>query len=72
MNLFEWDKLNRILIFKDLLAFCWCKRSGYDFTIQKSCGIEFTRLDCIHMRHIYIHILNYGGYVAWKSQICYQ
>ena len=72
MNLFYYDKDNHILFFKNLFAFCWCKRNGYTFTIQQNCGMEFLESGCVHMRHIYIHILNYGGYIVWKSNVCYQ
>ena len=71
MKWFYYDKLNHILFFKDLLAFCWTKRSGKTFVLcYGGCLPMFHEHDVIHMRDIYVQILNYGGYIAWKSNKC--
>lgn len=70
-NPFIWDKVNGILMFKDLLAFNWCRRNGNAFIIERGCQYMLSHPACPHMQDIYVHVFNYGGWIAWKSHKCY-
>jgi hypothetical protein len=68
-----WDSTNKILHIKDILHFCWTRRSGYTFVFMgRHCGVEWLKNTTVHVNKVYFQILNYGGYIAWKSKKCYQ